>query len=94
MKEEKLNTIGEFLGLRKVEVEQLKLVINQIETEGIVTQDTLRRGLGEILPGAYNAMADACKMNIAELFHAINDKKIKSNILESFVNHYLKMLGK
>lgn len=70
---ETVTEVSALLGLKTDELTGVYLALEQMLSKGKVTTEELRRQLGERLPGAFDLMAKALKVNTAEL-----DKMLKA----------------
>lgn len=75
---------GGKLGLSNVEVEASLRAVQQMMSKGVVQAEELKGQLGDRIPGAIQAMADALGVGTQKLFKMMEQGQVSSSVLVQF----------
>lgn len=91
---QKMTKSAAVLGLRSDEVAGIIRALEQMMSKGKVQAEELRLQLGDRLPGAFSAMANAAGVSRAELSKMMEEGKvITEDVLPAFADEILKAFG-
>lgn len=84
---------GSKLGLSNAEVEASLRAVQQMMSKGVIQAEELKGQLGDRIPGAIQAMADALGVGTQQLFKLMEGGKVTTEVLVKFGEALKKRLG-